>query len=83
MTTELERQLARLQPGDHVCAIYENLAEQMAAATLFIKQGLANGERCLYVCDDRTAEQIAEALTASGVDVAHERARNALWLPTK
>ena len=83
MTTELERHLAGLRPGDHVCRIYETEAEQWAAAVPFVTQGLARGERCLYVSDDRTAEQLFQALAASGVDVAHERERGALRPLTK
>jgi PAS domain S-box-containing protein len=79
MTTELELQLTQLKHGDHVCPIYESKAEQLAAAVPFIKQGLARNERCLLIVDDRTAEEIAEALAAAGLDVARER--GALWLP--
>jgi PAS domain S-box-containing protein len=83
MTTELERQLIDLKQGDHICLIYETMAEQMAGAIPFLKDGLARGERCLYVADDRTVEAIAQALAAAGVDVAHERQRGALWMLTK
>jgi DcmR-like sensory protein len=83
VVTELERQLARLKQGNHVCPIYESMAEQPAAAIPFIEEGLARGERCLYVIDDRSAELIGPALMAAGVDVAHERQRGVLWLPTK
>jgi two-component system sensor histidine kinase UhpB len=83
MTTELERQLIDLKQGDHICRIYETMAEQMAGAVPFLKEGLAQGERCLYIADDRAAEAIAPALAAAGVDVAHERERGALWMPTK
>lgn len=75
MTTELERQLASLKQGDHICPIYESMAEQMASAVPFLKDGLVRGERCLYVADDHTAAQIVQALEAAGVDVAHTRAR--------
>ena len=44
MTTELERQLIDLKQGDHICLIYETMAEQMAAAVPFLKEGLARGE---------------------------------------
>src|SRR5437868_6601473 len=83
MTTELERQLIDLKPGDHICLIYETVAEQMAGAVPFLKQGLARGERCLYVADDGAAQAIAQALAAAGVDVAHEQERGALCMLTK
>src|SRR5438132_12368992 len=83
MATDLERQLTGLKQGDHICPIYENEAEQMAVAIPFLKEGLVRGERCLYIGDDRSVEQIAQALTAAGVDVAHEQARLALSILTK
>jgi two-component system sensor histidine kinase UhpB len=83
MTTELEHQLASLRQGDHVCRIYESKEEQLAAAVPFMKEGLARGERCLYVADDLSVEAIVGALAAAGVDVAHEREQGALVMPTK
>ncbi len=64
MTTKLEQELTKLKQGDHICLIYENSAEQMAAAVPFMKDGLARGERCLYIADDRTVEAVALALAA-------------------
>jgi PAS domain S-box-containing protein len=83
MTTELERQLIELKQGDHICPIYETRAEQMAAAVPYMKEGLARGERCLYIGDDSDVEAVAQALAAAEVDIAHERERGALWILTK
>ena len=83
MATDLERQLMGLKQGDHICPIYENAAEQMAVAIPFLKEGLVRGERCLYIADDQNALQIAQALEAAAVDVAHEQARGALSILTK
>jgi len=77
---ELKQKLSRLKHGDHICTIYENLAEQMAVAVPFVMDGLARGERCLYIVDDRTVDEVVEALEAAGVDTAQERQRGALWL---
>ena len=41
MTGELERQLAALKQGEHLCPIHENLAEEIAGAVFFIQRGLA------------------------------------------
>ena len=51
MANELDRQLLTLKPGDHVCPIYESAAERLAVAIPFIQQGLARGDRCLYIAD--------------------------------
>jgi PAS domain S-box-containing protein len=83
MTTELERQLFDLKQGDHICLIYETMAEQRAGAIPFLKEGFGRGVRCLYIADDHTVEAIAESLAAAGVDVAREQERGALWMLTK
>jgi PAS domain S-box-containing protein len=82
MKAKLEQELTKLKQGDHVCLIYENTAEQMAAAVSFIIDGLARGERCIYIADDRTIEEVVQALAAAGVDAERERQRGALRLLT-
>src|SRR5260370_12430159 len=83
MSTDIEMQLTGLKQGDHICPIYENAAEQMGVAVPFLKEGLVRGERCLYIADDQNALQIAQALEAAAVNVAHEQARGALSILTK
>jgi PAS domain S-box-containing protein len=82
MTGELEKQLTTLKHGDHICSIYENTAEQMSVSVPFIIDGLARSERCIYIIDDSTIEEVVRELSTAGVDVAHERQRGALWLLT-
>ncbi len=53
MAIALERQLAGLRAGDHLCMIYEDAAEQMAAIVPFVREGLAQGGCCAYISDDR------------------------------
>jgi PAS domain S-box-containing protein len=78
----LERDRSGLRPGDHACLIYEDPAEQMAAVVSFVTDGLARQERCVYLADDRTVDEVAGALAAAGVDVTGEGARGALVLAT-
>ena len=81
---DLSEEILGLQPGDHLCLIYErDPAEQMPVLIPFIKQGLAAGERCIYIADDHTVEEVAHALKESGVDVGGEAARGALLLWTR
>ena len=82
MSSELERQLAELKHGDHLCPIYEDEAEQLNIVLPFIRIGLARRERCLYVADDLTIEAVVAALEAAHVDVVHDRGRGALRLMT-
>src|SRR3712207_4236686 len=83
MATELERQIADLRQGDHVCLIYETAAEQLAATVPFVRDGLARGERALYIIDESTLPEVAAALAEGGIDVEHEVWRGALVLATK
>ena len=78
MAPELEKQLANLNPGEHLCPIYENAAERLAVVIPFIKHGLARRERCLFVANDRTTEEVIQVLSAAGIDVASERGHGAL-----
>lgn len=74
----LDKQLARLSYGDHACSFYDNAAEQEALIVSFVKEGLARGERCMYVVDDRTIEELTTGLNRAGVDASREQARGAL-----
>lgn len=73
-----------LRPGDHLCLIYDDdPAEQLPLILPFIRQGLENGERCVYVADDHTAAAFRTALADYGVDVPSEEAAGALLLWTR
>ena len=74
----LERQLTSLRHGDHACSFYNGAAEQEALVISFVQEGLARGEHCVYVVDDRTVEEITTGLGRAGVDVSREQARGAL-----
>jgi signal transduction histidine kinase len=79
----LAQQIHRLDHGDHVCLIYETFEEQMAALVPFFQEGLARGECCAYIVDERTADEVAAALAAEGTDVEAARAGGALLFLTK
>ncbi len=83
MSRELERQLAGLHQGEHLCLIYENTSEQMAAVVPFLREGLARGELTLYVADREAIADASAALASAGVDVHHEVERGALLLLTE
>ncbi|MCG3111063.1 MAG: PAS domain S-box protein [Candidatus Manganitrophus sp. SB1] len=81
---ELTEQIGNLQPGDHLCLIYDkDPSEQMPALILFIKQGLEQGEQCAYIADDQTVDQVTRALEESGIEVSKELKRGALLLWTR
>ena len=69
--------------GDHVCTLYTSGEQQLAAAVEYVKDGLARGERCLYVCCEHPLPEFRQALRDGGVDVEAEEKRGALLLVTK
>jgi hypothetical protein len=65
--------------GDHICSIYETEEEQLATAAAFLSDGIARGERCLYVGANREALlRFRAALDATGRDAARLLERGAL-----
>jgi CRP/FNR family transcriptional regulator, nitrogen oxide reductase regulator len=73
-------ELAKIRPGDHIAVIYDVTSELTAFVGPFVKTGLANEERCVYIIDDLTITEATAALAEAGVDVARETARGALSL---
>jgi MEDS: MEthanogen/methylotroph, DcmR Sensory domain len=71
------------QQGDHVCTLYNSKEEQLTAAVEYVIGGFSRGERCLYVCGERTPAQFREALQSHGVDVKAAERRGALMILTK
>jgi signal transduction histidine kinase len=80
---DFEHRLREINYGDHVCMIYENRDDQLAAVIPFIAHGLSDGDCCLYIADDQTIEDVMEALSSAGVDVEAEQSSGALQLLTK
>src|SRR4030043_2108146 len=66
----LTRMLETLKPHDPLCLIYESPEEWRAAAVPFISIGLKRGEKCIYIVDTSTADEIRKYLSEEGVDVA-------------
>jgi PAS domain S-box-containing protein len=83
MTVALRDELAGLDHGSHLCLVYETPEEQARAVVPFITDGLARGECCVYVVDERTATEVRTLLGASDIDVDAEVARGALVIETK
>src|SRR6266540_2481764 len=70
MATSLLDALERLQPGDHLCSIYENETEQLASVVPYLRSGLERGEKCMCFGDERLLGGVRSALRAAGVDVS-------------
>jgi hypothetical protein len=66
---ELEQRLSDLEPGDHLCFIYNTEEESRALLASFVRQGLERNEKVLYVVDSHTAEQVHNYLQDDGIEV--------------
>jgi signal transduction histidine kinase len=66
--------LAKLTCGlslhEHLCLIYDTEEQQLAAALPYLKAGIEQREKCLYIeADENTAATIQDALCKAGTDV--------------
>ncbi len=75
--------IRRLGVHDHLCLIYETPEEQFGAVVPFMRFGLERGERCVYIADQSTADEVLDTLDAAGIEVATAREKDALSVVTK
>lgn len=64
------RDFSALQPGDHLCCLYETDEERQAVAIPFIRQGLEQGQKVLYIIEAQTSQRIVQELRQAGVNSA-------------
>ena len=81
--SDLMRTLRNLDIHDHLCLVYETQQEQFAAAIPFITLGLERGEKCMYIADDNTAEQVIRAIEKDGVNTGEHIQAGALVIASK
>ena len=60
---------AEIKPGEHLCSFYETKEEQFQIAFPFIVEGLARNEKCLYIADENSVDEVKAGLIMHGVDV--------------
>jgi signal transduction histidine kinase len=68
---------------EHRCLIYETQEQQFAGALPFLKAGLEQRERCLYIADENNETAVLDALRKAGTDVDHFLRSGALVLSGK
>ena len=83
MHTCFPHTIADLEPGDHLCCLYETEEEHRAVLTPFLRQGLERGEKAVYIVDARTAETILGYLRDEGLGVEPYLARGQLVILTR
>jgi Nif-specific regulatory protein len=65
----LLRTLEELEPGDHLCCIYETEEEHRALVTPFLRHGLEQGQKAIYIVDAHTADTVLGYLRNDGFNV--------------
>ena len=60
--------LSDLEPGDHLCCIYQSEEEHRSLLTPYLRQGLERGEKVFYIVDLHTAEEVLGYLESDGID---------------
>src|SRR5574340_724745 len=55
--------------GDHICAIFDNHAQQMEVMLPFMANGLRAKQRCVWVGTESSCTSLRKALTAIGGDL--------------
>ena len=69
MSTYKLRSVKDLEPGDHLCCLYEREEEHRALLTPFLRQGLERREKILYIVDAHSAETVLNYLRDDGLEV--------------
>ena len=74
------KRLENLLPGDHLCCIYRSEAEHRKILTPFVRQGLEQNHKVIYIADVRSAEDIFQYLREDGLDPTPYRESSQLVL---
>lgn len=61
--------LTGLEFGDHLCYLYETEKEHQVVLTSYLRQGLEQGEKVIYVLDSHSAQTILDYLKEDGLDI--------------
>src|SRR5688572_890190 len=75
--------IAQLKQGEHLCSVYAESGEMLTQVIPYIKAGLLNGERCIYVVDENKQELIVQALKFWGVEAELEMSKRQLLFWTR
>lgn len=77
------QRIAQLKQGEHLCSVYAESGEMLTQVIPYIKAGLLNGERCIYVIDENKKELLVQALKFWGVDADLEMTKGQLLFWTR
>lgn len=61
--------IGEMKPGDHYCGIYRTDDDHRAIVIDFVRDGVARGEKMIYIVNIQSAEQLRTTLAEAGIDV--------------
>lgn len=79
----LRIELEQLELGAHLCCIYSNKEEQLATIIPYIAIGLEKQEKLVYIVDERSKEEIIQALEEAGIEIKNSIRSGQFLLLTK
>jgi hypothetical protein len=82
ITTAPLRTITDLEPGNHLCCLYETDEQHRAVITPFLRRGLEQGQKIIYIVDVRTAETVLGYLRDDGLEVEPFLTRGQLGILT-
>jgi len=64
-----ENSIDDVELGDHICSIYQNKKQQFSLLVPFFKAGLENNQKCVYIIDENSEEEILSEFLKRGIDL--------------
>ncbi len=83
LSSAAHHEISRLRAGDHLCCIYRDRSEQMGIVVPYLMHGLQHNEKCIYIIDESTREDVFHAFGEAGVDLTTHSASGQFTLLTK
>ncbi len=81
--TTLIETIEKLKIHEHLCSFCKTKEEQFSAIVPFIKIGLKRGEKCIYVVNGNTAQEVLKAMQKGGIDTESAIKSDSLNILTK
>lgn len=59
----------RIAPGEHLCGFYRDTDEKFSIIIPFFRAGLQNNEKCIYILDESSKDEVIQAFGRAGLDL--------------
>jgi len=60
----------KIKLGQHLCAFYDNPINQFSYIIPYMVSGLKNNEKCFYILDENTQDNLKKAFDGAGFDIS-------------